>query len=388
MAQLPLLIFLGLAVTSPPREVHDYDAPFFQAAKAAILNKSADPDARIRAIPELVTRNATEARELIAGALNDSNAKVQRAAAEWLSAYGDRRALDWEARCLDSPGCPEFPYSAVRLLGNSRDRRYAAAIRGRVTRAFQSGRMQRGTWDGSAEDRAMLKYGVIALARMGRQEDVDLIVEVVTARPGSEFLDALSYIDDRRTRNILWSAYRGLIGAPTCSRAGLGVPALVPLSRLGEEKAVEALTEILRGKGTPPDPWESTFPSLCADRAQAFRALRPRDAENFGDVIFEIAGQQPEGPGTFEAWRALGVMKPKAFASRVLKLAVSRRHWNLVSRDVLNSVVIALDPELYDDFWSAYDDVQVLGTQIGKRTLVKEGLGYLLFSGTGQWTGD
>jgi hypothetical protein len=110
------------------------------------------------------------------------------------------------------------------------------------------------------------------------------------------------------------------------------------------------LTEILRGKGTAPDPWESTFPSLCADRAQAFRAPRPGDAENFGDVIFEIAGQQPEGPATFEAWRALGVMRPKAYAPRVLKLSVSRRHWKLVSRDLLNSVVIALDPQLYDDF--------------------------------------
>jgi len=389
MVKLALIVFLGATALSPPREVHDYDTPYFQAAKATILDKKSDPSARIRAMRELVARNATEARDLIAGTLRDPDLQVQRRAAEWLSAYGDRRGLEWEARCLDSPSCLEFPYHAVRLLGNSKDRRYAATIRARVTRAFQSGRLQAGQWDGSAEERAMLKYGVIALARMGRPEDVELILEVVKARPGSDFLEALGYVDDRRSRNILWSAYRSLSGVPTCSRAGLGVPALVPLARLDEEKAVDALRDILRGNGTPPDPWENTFPSLCADRAQAFRALRPRDAKYAAETVLEIAGRQPEGPGTFDAWQALGLMHPEGYGPRVLRLAVSRGpHWKLVSRDVLNTVVLALDPELYDEFWASYDDVQVMGTQFGKRTQIKEGLGYLLFSGTGQWTGD
>jgi hypothetical protein len=381
-------MILGVLATSQPRKVHDYDAPFFQGAKATILDRGADPSARIHAMRELVTRNAAQARELIAGTLHDPNLQVQRSAAEWLVAYGDRRGSEWEARCLENPGCPEIAYHAVRLLGNSKDPRYAVVIRTRVLRAFRSGRMQGGAWDGSANDRAMLKYGVIALARMGHPEDVDLVLEVVKARPSGDFLEALAYIDDRRSRNILWSAYRSLSGVPTCSRAGLGVPALIPLSRLGEEKAADAVKDILRGTGTPPDPWENTFPSLCADRAQAFRALRPRDARTFAETVLEIAGQTPEGPGTFEAWQALGMMRPEGFGPRVLRLAISRTRWRLVSHDVLNTVVLALDPDLNDEFWAAYDDAQVVPAQLGKRSQINEGLGYLLFSGSGQWTGD
>jgi hypothetical protein len=55
---------------------------------------------------------------------------------------------------------------------------------------------------------------------------------------------------------------------------------------------------------------------------------------------------------------------------------------------MLNTVVLALDPDLHDEFWQSYGNVEVVPLQLGMRTQVKEGLGYLLFSGTGKWTGD
>lgn len=375
---------------SKARQVHDYDAPYFAAAKARILNKSADSTKRISAMRELVTRDADRARELIAEALQDRDGRVQKAAAEWLAIYGDRRGLEWQARCVSDVACIGLRYHAVRLLGNTRSRQYADLIRSQVERVFRSG-LRAGTWEGSAEDRAILKYGTISLARIGRGEDRDLILEAVRARPHSDpdFLEALGYVDDRRSREILWAAYRSLSRTPTCSNAGLGVPALLPLSRLGEERAILELKEILRGVGVPPGPWpDHGFPSLCADRAQAFRRLRPRDAARFAEAVLEVAGRDPEGPGTFDAWQALGVMRPEGFGNRVLKLAISRPRWRLVSHYMLNTVVLAIDPELHDEFWSAFGDVEVIPAQLGIRTQVREGLGYLLFSGVGQWTGE
>lgn len=391
---LQILIFVLVEHTqlstgaSKVRPVHDYDAPYFVAAKATILEKGADSTKRIIAMRELVKRDADKARELIAGTLKDRNAQVQKEAAEWLATYGDRRGLEWQARCVSDVVCIGLRYHAVRLLGNTRSRQYADLIRSQVERALRSG-LRAGTWEGSAEDRAMLKYGTIALARIGRAEDKDLVLAAVRAKPHSDFLEALGYVDDRRSREILWSAYRSLSRTPTCNDAGLGVPALLPLSRLGEERAILELKEVLRGVGVPPGPWpDHGRPSLCADRAQAFGGLRPRDAVHFAEVVLEVAGQEPEGPGTLDAWQALGVMRPEGLGRRVLKLATSRPRWQLVSHHMLSTVVLAVESELHDEFWSAYEDVQVIPAQLGIKAQVREGLGYLLFSGVGQWTGD
>ena len=338
---------------------------------------------------EHVRDGAAAAQEVIAGVLRDPKLVVQRAAAEWLARFGDRRGLDWEAKCLEAPDCPELRFNAVRLLGNSKDPRYAVAIRSHVTRILRFG-LRGGEWDGSADDRAVLKYGAIALARIGLPEDQELVLAIVKARPNGDaaFLEALGYIDNRQSRSVLWSAWKSLSRTPTCSVGGLSVPALLPLSRLGDEKAIQALKDILRGVGTPPDPWEGTFPSLCADRARAFDGLRPRDAQNFADLIFKVAAQEPEGPGTFAAWNALGLMRPGGSGRRALKLAIRKPHWKLVSHHMLNTVVLALDPDLHDEFWQSYESVEVVPLQLGLRTQVKAGLGYLLFSGTGKWTGD
>jgi len=125
------LVLVGIAAfpgtARRPRTARDFDAPILEAAKAALVNARADPGTRVNAMRELVARNATAARALIPHALGDPSLVVQRGAAEWLAIFGDRRGLDWQAGCLEDPTCPEIRYNAVRLLGNSRDPRYAAA---------------------------------------------------------------------------------------------------------------------------------------------------------------------------------------------------------------------------------------------------------------------
>jgi hypothetical protein len=393
-----LIQLLGLVVVfgtvggpaGAEQKIKDFDAPRFGAAKATLLDRGGEPSNRAAAMRELVRRDAAAARAVIAGVLGDESFEVRRQAAEWLSAMGDQRGLDWQAKCLRSRECAEVRHHAARLLGNAKDRSHVPVIRAEVTRIFESG-IRGPMWRGGATDRAVLKYGAIALARIGVPEDRELVLDVVGARPNNDpdFLEALGYIDDPRALDLLWSAYRGLVRRPTCGDPGLGVPALLPLSRLRDENAIRILKDILLGVGTPDEPArKSGRPLLCADRAQAFRELRPRDGQNFAETVFEVIARQPEGPGTFEGWNALGVMHPQGFGQRILKLAVSRPRWQHVSHHMLNTVVLAVDPDLHDEFWAAYDDVATIPAQLGMRTQIREGLGYLLFSGTGYWTGD
>jgi len=246
-------------------------------------------------------------------------------------------------------------------------------------------------WWGRAEDRAVLMYGAIALARMGRREDRDLIVDVVRARPhGDEgFLEALGYVDDPRSRDILWSAYKGMLRPTKCDEPGLGVPALLQLARLNEPFAVERMKEILKGVGTPNEiVIAGRVPQTCSDRSAAFNYLRLRDAGNFAQTVFEVAAQQPEGPATHSAWVAMGVMHPEGFGQRVLKLAVSKKpHWDFVSRDLLNRVVITIEPDLNEAFWSEFD-VEIVPEMRGEKALVKTGLGRMMFQGSFYWTSD
>lgn len=128
--------------------------------------------------------------------------------------------------------------------------------------------------------------------------------------------------------------------------------------------------------------------TLCGDREQAFQLLRPRDAALLAESVLTVAGQEVEGPWTFAAWRALGVMQPRSLAGRMLSLATSRRpHWKEVSRDLLNKAVIAANPDLNRQFWSFFEVAEVPDMS-GERALVEAGAGHLLFSGTEPWTGD
>ena len=170
---------------------------------------------------------------------------------------------------------------------------------------------------------------------------------------------------------------------------GLGVEALLPLSRLGDALATRKLKDVLLGVGVPECPPVNGWPSLSADGAAAFAGLRSMDAKAFADTVLEVAGRDPEGVGTRQALgKRSGSVHPRGYGERVLALAVSRRpHWKYVSQDVLNRVVIDLDPELNSKFWS-YFEVEVVPDMRGKKALVREGLGRFDYQGSSWWTSD
>jgi hypothetical protein len=81
-------------------------------------------------------------------------------------------------------------------------------------------------------------------------------------------------------------------------------------------------------------------------------------------------------------------MQPVGYGDRVLRLAVSKRpHWQTVSRDLLNKVVIAIDPDLDEAFWAAFS-VEVVPEMHGEKALVRNDIGRLMFTGTWWWSGD
>jgi HEAT repeats len=359
----------------------------FREAKAVLLDKAAEPQRRVSAMATLVELNAELAPEPISAAISDPDAGVRRSSAEWLAEFRDKRGLDILAACVQAPSCPRR-HQAARLLGNAGNPEYASILATQL-RAVMATSFRGDAWIGNVSDRALLNNAVVALARMGRAEDRELIFEVVRKRPFGDpyFLEALSFQRSDEGVALLWSAYEQLRGEATCSNPGLGVPGLLALSRLGDPIAVERLRDILRGVGTVPDEFRGA-PALCADRSLAFRSLRPRDASLFAGAVFQVAAAEPEGPATRWAWEALGVMHPSGFSERLLQLAVSKKpHWRLVSRDLLNKVVIASDPQLNEAFWAALS-VENPPQMLPSKRLVKMGLGRLMFSGTKEWTGD
>jgi hypothetical protein len=373
----------------PDRQVKDFDSSPAAGARLRSVDTTQASASRVAAIDELVIRDVRRAQTVLAPLVDDPDIAVRRSAAEWLAILRDPVGLEVQVRCLEDPQCLRR-HHAARLLGASEDSRYAPLLAQQVRRILDTD-YRDGAWNGSNEDRALLLYATIGLARLGRVEDRGLILDAVDRRPrdDSAFLEALGYVDEPRSREILWRAYEKLLRPPSCDEAGLGVPALLPLSFLGEPLAVQRLKDILKGIGTPPEfaPGNAP-PSLCADRAQAFDGLRTRDAEHFSETVFEIAAREPEGAGTREAWRALAIMHPREMGERVLALAVSKPRWQFVNRDMLCRVVLAINPDLHEAFWDAYPDVEVVPLQMGHRSLVERGLGRLMFTGTYYWTGD
>ena len=372
------------------RQTRDYDAPLAHAARARSLDSRAPSASRVAAIDRLIDADVTQAQPVLVQLVRDPDEPVRRSAAEWSALLRDPVGLDVQARCLQDPQCLRR-HTAARLLGASDDPRYAPLLAQQVRRILDTD-YRDGVWNGSNEERALLLYSTIGLARFGRAEDHNLILDAVDRRPhdDSAFLEALGYVDEPRSREILWRAHAKLQRPPTCDEAGLGVPTLLPLSRLGEPLAVQRLHDIIRGIGTPPDRPAPAggLPALCADRELAFNGLRPRDASRFAETVFEVAAQEPEGPGTRDAWRALAIMRPRDMGARVLALATGKPRWRFVSHDTLCNVVLAINPDLHDAFWDAYPGVVVVPLQLGHRSLVQRGLGRLMFEGTYYWTGD
>jgi hypothetical protein len=373
------------------RPIRDFEAGHFEDARSNVANASLKPGIRTSEMSRLIHLNALEALDPIAEQLDDPSEEVRIGAAQWLAHAKDKRGLDWLAACLTDPACSYRRHQALRLLGIGARPEYAPLVAETVRSAMKRGQIRDGVWNGRSEDRAQLLYGTIALARMGRREDHDLVIEVVRMRPNNSeaFLEALGYVSDAASKDILWSAYKKMLRSPSCDEHGLGVPALVQLARLGESSAIEELKEILKGVGTPPDTRSvNGIPQLCVDRAAAFDSLRQRDARHFAETVFEVAARQPEGPATRMSWNALGVMHPEGYGPSVLKLAVSKKpHWDLVSRGVLNTVVIAIDPGLNEAFWSEFE-VEAVPEMRGDKNLVKAGLGRMMFHGSFAWTSD
>ena len=356
----------------------DYDGSEAKAWKK-VLQSGQEAGLRVYALKKLMYHDAHQGLTVLGDLLDDADAAVRDAAAEWLAIRGDRRGLDVMRAWLDDPRRAPL---AARRLGNAGKPEYAAAVASRI-RAILAPWWRR-PWDASS--RAFLRSGTIALARLGRREDRELIFEVLRVDDSARHyeLEALGFVEDPRSQQILRTALERLSKVPGSARER--VNALLALSRHGDVDAIGRVKEILRNREGwwPPN----LLPIPAAERAAAFDSLRARDAIHFAETVFEVAGQDPEGPGTLEAWEALGVMHPAGYGRRVVKLAWSRRpHWKTVTQDRLNDVVIAIDPDLNSVFWTGYDAERV-PAMTGKKTLVREGLGAIMFKGSWDWIGE
>src|SRR5512146_418989 len=123
---------------------------------------------------------------------------------------------------------------AARRLGNAGKPEYAAAIASRI-RAILAPWWRR-PWDASS--RAFLRSGTIALARLGRREDRELIFEVLGIDDSARHyeLEELGFVKDPRTQQILRTALERLSKVRGSDRER--VNALLALSRLGDVDAI------------------------------------------------------------------------------------------------------------------------------------------------------
>lgn len=246
------------AVEATP-QVKDFDAPYFEGDKANLLRKEQAPGLRSRSIPRLVERNAREAIPVLASLLEDPEEEVSRTAAQYLALLGDQRGLDMQLRyatnlCAAKSACESGQLVALRLLGNSDRQDFAVPIAEQVQGAYQRSLKDK-KFLPTTSDRAYIRNGVIALARMGRSEDRGLVLRVIGTGADQtldrEILEALGYLGDPRANQVLWDAYEALLKPPKsfydalpgavkrspCADGGMGVSALLPLSRLGDSLA-------------------------------------------------------------------------------------------------------------------------------------------------------
>lgn len=383
-----LLLFsaASLASSAPAAPLPIVDRQY-EFAKAVLRAPETPPESRRAAIDSVLTLNAVEAADLIAPLLNDSSPKVRKGAAERLADLGDERGLREQMRCLRGEIPCEMRYDAARLLGNQRWRAAAPLIATDVEQSFARG-LRDGRWNGTAEDRAIIRYGAIALARIDPERHKELIFRVAEADATYIVLEALSYINDPRTKKLLWAVYDARLPLEHCPLSRRQVEALLGLSRVGDAAAIDRLKNALLGRDPALNDRAKLTQMGCESGASFLSELRPRDAANFADTVFQLAAAEPETEVTFVAWESLGVMRPSGFGERVLKLALSKRpHWKTVSCDMLNKVVIAIQPELNERFWDGFD-VQSKPEMLAEKRLVEKRVSYFMFTGTGNWTGD
>jgi hypothetical protein len=359
----------------------------YKGLRQAFLDRSQPGDARARRLHEMVMTDADQAFAIMPEALVDADPLVREEAAEWLAIRGDSRGLDAKMECIPDKECVRR-FRDIERIGNSHRSSYAPPLARIVNDAI--GRSWKDDHWSDQEDRLLVHDGIVALAKLGRHEDYELILRIASKDSSFRYYRALGYVDDERSRTLLWSALEAMSAQ---ERYGGGhVELLLALSRLGDRRAITLFNEILFGKGSRRDRWlPNQFPELSAERSRAFESLRARDAINFAETTFAVAAQEPEGPGTREAWNALGVMHPRGYGKRLLALSLSRKpHWKTLAREVQLRVILATDPDpaLVTLFFSSFVDVQQIPDESSDITIIRAGLGNLLFGGSWYWFGE
>ncbi len=358
----------------------------YQRLKDAFLNHGQPGVARARLLHDMVMANADQAFAIMPNALFDEDPPVREEAAEWLAIRGDTRGLDVKLKCVLDSKC-SGRFRDLGRIGNSHRSEYAPHLVKLVEEAINRSRKD-GRWS-DRNDEIFVQEAVVALAKLGRRQDHALILRVVSTEPASCCFKALGYVDDPQSRSLLHKALEEMSAQ---ERNGAGhVEALLALSRLGDPKATALFQEILLGKNSQRDRWlPNQSPQLSAERGKAFESLRARDASTFAETVLSVAAQEPEGPGTREAWTALGVMHPNGYGKRLLALALSRKlHWLTLAREVQFLVILSTepDPALVTQFFSSFVDVQRIPDESGQISLIRAGLGNLLFGGW-HWFGE
>lgn len=357
----------------------------YERLKRAFEERGGQAEGWPRRLHDMVMANADQMLDLMPEALLDEDPHVREEAAEWLAIRGDPQGLDVKMRCIPDPACIQR-FRDIERVGNSHRTGYASPLARLVEDAI-SHSWKDGRWTDQA-DKLLVHDGIVALAKLGRREDHELILRVASSDPSFRYFRALGYVDDPRSRTLLRSALDGMSAQ---ERHGGGhVEPLLALSRLGDSEATALLEGILR-KRDPGDRWlPNQYPELSSDRARAFENLRSRDAANFAEAVFAVAAQVPEGPGTREAWNALGVMHPKGYARRLLELAVSRKPWQTVARESQLQVILEIepDPALVALFFTSFAEVRQIPDKTRDIILIRAGLGDLLAGGAWYWFGE
>jgi hypothetical protein len=377
------LVSLALFLTGEMQAQTDHK-PSYGRLKSTFEERGGQVEGWPRRLHEMVMADADQTLPLMPEALLDEDPHVRDEAAEWLAIRGDSRGLDFKMRCISDRACIQR-FRDIERVGNSHRTDYAAPlarlVEDAISRSWKDGR-----WTDQA-DKLLVHDGVVALAKLGRREDHELILRVASTDPSFRYFKALGYVDDPRSRTLLRSALDGMSAQER--HAGGHVEPLLALSRLRDSESRDLFERIL--KSSRHDRWlPNENPVLSGERARAFDSLRSRDAADFAESVFAVAAQVPEGPGTREAWYALGVMHPKGYAKRLLALAVSRKPWQTVARESQLQVILEIepDPAFVALFFSSFADVQQIPDKTKDIMLIRAGLGDLLYGSAWYWIGE
>lgn len=389
LVNISFLLVAGSAVAGH-LTLDTYERGRFEGARVVALSKIEPEGRRAAAARDMVLYDASRARGELLKVFLDSSGNLKNAVAEELARFGDDRAFQYELERMKDPNNQGLRHQAARILGNSGDVKYCPPL---ATLAEDVLRRNRGKLRiPSAEDLADLGYAVLSLARLGDEVYRPVIFDAASTRMSEslQIVDALGFVDTPRSRELLRRYADAQYQMVACEGGGEYIHALLALSRLNDEWAIGRFKAILRGEDPQAESghrWQAADRALCGTRETAFRVLRHRDSGNFGEVLVEIATQSVEGPWTKQAWMALGLSHPDGFGKRLFDLALSKKQWKYVTTPRLYKAIMACDPSLNDEFWRSLGAKEIQSGS-AERSLVENGLGYLMFEGTAWWEGE